>query len=267
MSATPIPRSLGLTVFGNLDISTISEMPNKNKKISTKIITHELRAKMLSFILTRISMGEQIYIVAPLIEESEHQSLVNLKEIFHTYKKLFPKVSMAPLHGKMNADEKNAVLQSFKQNKISILVSTTVIEVGIDVPNSTVMVIYNPERFGLSSLHQLRGRVGRGNKPGFCFLDCLQNISNNSKQRLEKFLDCKDGFDIAETDLELRGPGDFIGNTQSGHVVKRRISNPIKDFRTLVKVKNDITYLADKFPADYQKCLDRISKEKLLSPV
>ena len=267
MSATPIPRSLGLTVFGNLDISTISEMPNKNKKISTKIITHELRSKMLSFILTRISMGEQIYIVAPLIEESEHQNLINLKEIFHAYKKLFPKISMAPLHGRMNADEKNAVLQSFKQNKISILVSTTVIEVGIDVPNSTVMVIYNPERFGLSSLHQLRGRVGRGNKPGFCFLDCLQNISHDSKKRLEKFLQCKDGFDIAETDLELRGPGDFIGNTQSGHIVKRKISNPIKDFRTLVKVKNDITYLADKFPADYQKCLDRISKEKLLSPV
>ena len=267
MSATPIPRSLGLTVFGNLEISTITETPNKDKKISTKIITHDLRAKMLSFILTRVSMGEQAYIVVPAIEESEQSNLINLKEIFLAYRRFFPKISMAPLHGKMKAEEKNETLKRFKKNEISILVSTTVIEVGIDVPNSTVMVIYNPERFGLSSLHQLRGRVGRGEKPGFCFLDCLKDMGKDSKKRLEKFIKCKDGFDIAETDLEIRGPGDFIGNEQSGHVVKRKVSDPLRDYRMLVQVKNDITHLSDKFPSEYNKCLEKIKKENLVSPI
>lgn len=267
MSATPIPRSLGLTLFGHLDISSIKEGPNKNKVIHTKIITQDLKFKMLSFILTRIQMGEQAYLIVPLVEESEHLSLNNLMEVYKQYECFFPQVKKAFLHGKMSSEEKNSILNSFKGNDISLLISTTVIEVGIDVPNATVVTIYNPERFGLSSLHQMRGRVGRGSRPGFCFLECTEGISFPALQRLQQFLKCRDGFEISELDLKLRGPGDYVGTDQSGHVIKKKFANPQRDYKILLQINQDIDNLSRNYPQEFNRCKSKVTQESNLSPI
>lgn len=243
MTATPIPRSLSLTQYGDLDISTIKSMPIGRKGHQTRIINQKTMPKYLSFLKTRLSLGEQAYIVVPAIEESLFEDMQYLEKTIQDYKELFPEAMIEGLHGQMNSDEKNATLSKFKKGLIHILVATSVIEVGIDVPNATVLSINNPERFGLSSLHQLRGRVGRGEKPGFFFLITTKNLSEESLNRLKVIEKHTDGFIIAEEDLKIRGEGDLFGKEQSGDLSHRRFSNILLHQDQLIAAREDALYL------------------------
>jgi ATP-dependent DNA helicase RecG len=243
MTATPIPRTLQLAQYGDLDISTIRSMPSGRKGVQTRIVSDETYEKYLSFIKTRVSIGEQIYIVVPAIEESETQDIRNVNTLINTYKVYFPNFKIEALHGQLKSEEKKVILDKFKSKEIDILISTTVIEVGINVLNSTVMTIYNPDRFGLSSIHQLRGRVGRGEKAGFCFLISPKNISPGATQRLKVIEKTIDGFEIAEADLQNRGQGDLFGANQSGRVSPYKLANLIEHFPIFEKVTQDIEHL------------------------
>ena len=216
MTATPIPRTLALAFFGNLDISLLDEMPKGRKKIITKIVTPAKRQEIYNFIRTEIESGRQAFFIFPLIEESEK---ISGKAATEEYKilseKIFPDLKIGLLHGRMKPKEKEAVMQNFKNKDLNILVSTSVIEVGVDVPNATIMVIEGSERFGLAQLHQFRGRVGRSDHQSYCFLFTDSNSENTSK-RLRALIDSEDGFKLAEYDLEIRGPGQFFGTRQSG---------------------------------------------------
>jgi ATP-dependent DNA helicase RecG len=240
MTATPIPRTLQLAQYGDLDISTIRVMPGGRKGIKTRIVTPETYEKYLSFIKTRMSIGEQIYIVVPAIEESEVLALQNVNSLIHTYKKYFPEYKIEALHGQLKSDEKAKIMNDFADGKIQLLISTTVIEVGINVLNSTVISIYNPDRFGLSSLHQLRGRVGRGEKAGFCFLITDKDTAKDALGRIRIVEKTIDGFEIAEADLLNRGQGDLFGANQSGHISSFRLGNIVQDFPIFEKVSQDI---------------------------
>ncbi len=239
MSATPIPRSLSLTRYGDLDISIIRSMPIGRKGHKTRIVTTETHSQYLSFIKTRLSMNEQIYVVVPAINESAEIEIHHLEEVLEIYKQYFNEFKIKGLHGQMKAEEKQQIFTEFKNGDFQLLVSTSVIEVGINVPNATVMSILNPERFGLSSLHQLRGRVGRGDKPGFCFLVLDKEISNISKERLKVIENNTDGFIIAEEDLKLRGEGDLFGKEQSGSK-ERKFANLILHSDLLELARNDL---------------------------
>lgn len=228
MTATPIPRTLQLAQYGDLEISTIRTMPGGRKGIKTRIVQPANYEKYLSFIKTRVSLGEQVYVVVPAIEESETLDIKNVVEHFNLCQKIFPELRISFLHGQMRPEEKEEVLNKFTQGCVDILISTSVIEVGINVINATVMSIYNPERFGLSSLHQLRGRVGRGEKPGFCFLVSDSQLSRQALERLSVVEKTTDGFIISEADLKIRGEGDLFGNSQSGSVNNYRLANVIE---------------------------------------
>ncbi len=216
MTATPIPRTLALAFFGNLDISLLDEMPKGRKKIITKIVTPAKRQEIYNFIRTEIESGRQAFFIFPLIEESEK---ISGKAATEEYKilseKIFPDLKIGLLHGRMKPKEKEALMQNFKNKDLNILVSTSVIEVGVDVPNATIMVIEGSERFGLAQLHQFRGRVGRSDHQSYCFLFTDSNSENTSK-RLRALINSEDGFKLAEYDLEIRGPGQFLGTRQSG---------------------------------------------------
>ncbi len=219
MSATPIPRTLSLIFYGDLDISTILDKPINRAEISTGIVPESKYNNMLEFIETEVKNGNQAYFVCPKIEGDEEGAIISVKELYEELKNFYPNLSIGLLHGKLKDSEKQAVMNDFKDGKFNILVSTTVIEVGVDVPNATVMVIYNAERFGLSQLHQLRGRVGRSNKKSYCFL--LEGNDNpKSKERLSAVKNCSDGFKISEIDYDMRGGGDFLGERQSGKFLK-----------------------------------------------
>lgn len=257
MTATPIPRSLRLTQYGDLDISTIKTMPVGRKGIKTRIVSPENFENFLSFIKTRMSMGEQGYVVVPAINESETLDIRHLEEVSEKFTKYFPEFKIATLHGQLKADEKAKAFKSFLAHEHDLLVATSVIEVGINVPNASFMAIMNPERFGLSSLHQLRGRVGRGDKPGFCFLICDKKPALESLERLKVIEEHTDGFIIAEEDLKIRGEGDLFGTEQSG-VQTRRFANSFLYPKELEKAIEDA-----------KRCLDRTSPnderlEKLL---
>lgn len=216
MSATPIPRSLAMTVFGNMDISVIKGLPAGRKPIRTALRFENKREKVMAFLADSVRQGGQIYVVYPLVEESE---LLDLKSATDGYEQLrhrFPELHIGLLHGRMKPNEKEAIMQSFERGETDILVSTTVIEVGINVPNASVMVIEQAERFGLSQLHQLRGRIGRGSRQSYCILMADYKRSKVAIERLETMVKTNDGFEIAEADLRLRGPGDFLGTKQSG---------------------------------------------------
>ena len=257
MTATPIPRSLSLTLYGDLDISTIKGLPPQRKGIQTRIITPPLFQKFLSFIKTRINMGEQAYLVAPAIEENPEHDLVTVEKIYQRFKKFFPKFSLGLLHGKLNPQEKQSTFKQFANGDIDLLIATSVIEVGTDVANASIMAIMGAERFGLSSLHQLRGRVGRGNSPGFCF---LVTDSNNpeSLQRPKIIEQTTNGLTIAEADLSLRGEGELFGLTQSGKISKR-LANIVKDQELLAQVKQDFASL--KNSSSYIHNYQKLSKE------
>ncbi len=216
MSATPIPRTLGLIIFGDLDISIIDELPPQRKPVKTALRTTAQRKKIYDFIRKEVSEGRQAYIVCPLVEEGETEGLVSAEEYAaELMLNQFPDISVGLVHGKLKSDEKEEIMRKFAANEYSILVATTVIEVGVDVPNATVMVIENAERFGLSQLHQLRGRVGRGEAQSYCIL-ISDSFSESTRARLEVMCSTNDGFEIADQDLKMRGPGDFFGSRQHG---------------------------------------------------
>ena len=269
MSATPIPRSLGLTQYGDLDISVINSMPSGRKGHQTRIIKPKDFNKFLNFIQTRIEMGEQAYIVVPAINESDNKNIKDLYMVWEKFKFFFPSKKIEFIHGKMKSSEKVQVFDKFKNKEINILIATSVIEVGINVVNATIMGIFNPERFGLSSLHQIRGRVGRGDRPGFCFLIIEENISKESLNRLKIIKNNNDGFKIAEEDLKIRGEGDLFGADQSGNFIQKKIANlishkqifahVIEDFKSLrsEKKEEDFYYLHQQFESD-QRILSTI---------
>jgi ATP-dependent DNA helicase RecG len=258
MSATPIPRSLSLTQYGDLDISTIKVMPAGRKGHKTRIVTKETFQQFLSFVMTRLSLHEQIYVVVPAINENE-QDFHNLVDILERFKKYFPDHKVEGLHGQMKSDEKAQVFKDFKNHQINILVSTSVIEVGINVLNATVMAIMNPERFGLSSLHQLRGRVGRDTKPGFCFLVNDKIIPVPSMERLKVIENNTDGFKIAEEDLKFRGEGDLFGTDQSGSQTQKRLANIILHAEVLYEAREDAIKLIQNKDPDILKLLEKFS--------
>ncbi|WP_413557440.1 ATP-dependent DNA helicase RecG [Bdellovibrio sp. HCB209] len=232
MTATPIPRTLAMTVYGDLDVSIIDEMPPGRSPIQTRAIFENKRAQALQFMLEQLQKGRQAYFVYPLVEESEKIDLKNAVEEFEKLKAQFPKVTFGLLHGKMKPDEKDAVMNQFRRHEIQVLVSTTVIEVGVDVPNANIMIIEHAERFGLSQLHQLRGRVGRGEHKSFCILIMGYAVSEEGKMRTEFMEKTTDGFKISEFDLEMRGPGEFMGTRQSG-LAGFKMANLVRDMELL----------------------------------
>jgi len=236
MTATPIPRSLALTLYGDLDRSVIDEMPPGRTPVETHYVPEAKRRSAYEFMRTQIKKGQQIFIVCPLVEESEKVDLkAAMDEAEHLQKQVFPEFKVGLMHGRLKSDEKDRIMRAFKAGEINILVSTTVIEVGIDVPNATVMVIEHAERFGLSQLHQLRGRIGRGPEQSYCFL-IAETKSQDAKTRIKAMLDSTDGFHVAEVDLKLRGPGDFCGTRQSG-LPNFRVADIIKDEKILQEAR------------------------------
>ncbi|WP_374073666.1 ATP-dependent DNA helicase RecG [Bdellovibrio bacteriovorus] len=236
MTATPIPRTLAMTVYGDLDVSIIDEMPPGRSPIQTRATFESKRPQALQFMMEQLQKGRQAYIVYPLVEESEK---IDLKDAVSEYEKLreqFPQVKFGLLHGKMKPDEKDQVMTQFRNHEIQVLVSTTVIEVGVDVPNANIMIIEHAERFGLSQLHQLRGRVGRGEYKSFCILIMGYAVSEEGRQRTEMMEKTSDGFKIAEFDLEMRGPGEFMGTRQSG-LSGFKLANLVRDMQILQQAR------------------------------
>lgn len=229
MTATPIPRTLAMTVYGDLDVSVIDELPPGRKPIQTIHYQQNDRAKLYQGMRQQLSMGRQIYVVYPLIKENEKQNLHDLETGYDQMVNIFQNYKVGMVHGKMKAIEKDAAMDAFKQGKTQILVSTTVIEVGVNIPNASVMVIENAERFGLSQLHQLRGRVGRGANQSYCILMTNSKLSETTRLRMQIMTESTDGFVIAEEDMKLRGPGDLEGTAQSGIPFNLKIANIVKD--------------------------------------
>ncbi|MCR9183728.1 MAG: ATP-dependent DNA helicase RecG, partial [Flavobacteriaceae bacterium] len=230
MTATPIPRTLAMSVYGDLDISVIDELPPGRKQIKTVHRYDSNRLKVFKFIRDEIAKGRQIYIVYPLIQESEKMDYKDLMDGYESIEREFPKPNyqVSIVHGQMKAADKDYEMQRFVKGETQIMVATTVIEVGVNVPNASVMIIESAERFGLSQLHQLRGRVGRGADQSYCILMTSFKLSNDAKIRLETMVRTNDGFEISEVDLKLRGPGDLMGTQQSG-VLQLKIADLLKD--------------------------------------
>ena len=238
MTATPIPRTLAMTVYGDLDVSVIDELPPGRKPIKTLHYYEKSVARLVQMVRDEISQGHQCYFVFPLIKENEKLDLKNLEKGFGQICELFPDLKCGMLHGQMKSKEKNQVMQSFINGELNILVSTTVIEVGVDVPNASVMVIESAERFGLAQLHQLRGRVGRGAEQSYCILSTGYELSEMTRRRIEIMCETTDGFRIAEEDLKLRGPGDLEGTQQSGMVFNLKIAHLTKDSDLMEVARN-----------------------------
>lgn len=264
MTATPIPRSLSLTQYGDLDISTIKHLPSGRKQTQTRIINPDTFEKFLSFLKTRLSMTEQAYIVVPAINENPDMDLLNLETVLTRFKTFFPEYRINGLHGQMSPEEKSETFKNFGLHKIDILISTSVVEVGINVPNATIMAVMNPERFGLSSLHQLRGRIGRGDKPGFCFLILDKKIGNESLNRLRVIEQTTDGFKIAEEDLKIRGEGNIFGTEQSGSGSLRRIANIVLDQQVLIEAREDLHSLLGQGDPKLSLLIDNLSREEIV---
>ena len=264
MTATPIPRTLALILYGDLDISIIDELPPNRKKIETYAVTKGMSARVNNFIEKNIKEGRQCYVVCPLVEENEEINAKSVMEIYEEYKtKIFPQYRVEYLHGKMKPKEKDSIMEEFKNGNIDILVSTTVIEVGVNVPNSNVMVIENAERFGLAQLHQLRGRVGRGEYQSYCILK-YQGNSEIIRERMKVISSTNDGFVISEKDLELRGSGEFFGTRQHG-IPEFKIANLFEDINILKLVQSIALSIIDKDPfleKEENKSLKKLVDEK-----
>jgi ATP-dependent DNA helicase RecG len=243
MTATPIPRSLAMSVYGDLDLSVIDEMPPGRKPVITKVRGEDARNKIYHFLDTIIRQGSQVYIVYPLVEESEKLDLLNASQMAeHIQTAVFPNFRIGLIHGRMKQEEKDAVMDEFRRGAIHILVATTVIEVGVDVPNASVMIVEHAERFGLSQLHQLRGRVGRGDEQAFCILLASNKRTAEARERLAIMEETSDGFKVAEKDLEIRGPGEVMGTRQSG-VPTFRVGNIVRDYALLEIAKREADYM------------------------
>ncbi|MCH4170530.1 MAG: ATP-dependent DNA helicase RecG [Lactobacillus sp.] len=232
MTATPIPRTLAITTYGEMDVSSIKEMPQGRLPVKTSWVKNKQSERVKTFLAGQLANQNQAFVISPLIEESETMDLKNAQALYETYVTEFePQYKVALLHGQMNNADKNAIMAAFSQNEIQILVSTTVVEVGVDVPNATVMIIYDADRFGLSQLHQLRGRVGRGAKQAYCIL-IADPKNDTAAERMAAMVATNDGFELSEKDLELRGPGDVFGAKQSG-LPDFKVGDPVADFNVL----------------------------------
>lgn len=248
MTATPIPRTLAMTLYGDLDVSVIDELPAGRKPITTVHRYDQQEEKVNEFIDTEIKKGRQVYIVFPLIEESEKMDMKNLEDGYEKIKKRFPDYSISKVHGRLKSKEKDAEMQKFINKESQIMVATTVIEVGVNVPNASIMVIRNAERFGLSQLHQLRGRVGRGAEQSYCILMTDYKLGKDSRTRLETMVRTNNGFEIADIDLKLRGPGDLMGTQQSG-VLDLLISDLSQDAIILQRARDIASHLLETDPS------------------
>jgi len=259
MTATPIPRTLSLTVYGDLDVSRIDEMPAGRKKIITSWRYAEKRPEIYEFVRSKVELGQQAYIVFPLIEESEKLDLRAATESYdHLSQTVFANNKIALLHGRMKSDEKDEIMAAFKRGEIQVLVSTTVIEVGVDVPAASIMVIENAERFGLTQLHQLRGRVGRGAEQSYCIMIADSRLTDDARKRLDTMKETADGFQIAEVDLELRGPGEFFGTRQHG-LPELKIADPLHDMPILLQARR-AAFGALESVTEYEFMTQRIDK-------
>lgn len=242
MTATPIPRTLAITVFGEMDVSVIDEMPAGRKTIETYWAKHEMLDRVLSFMEKELSKGRQSYVICPLIEESDKLDVQNAIDVHSTLSVYFQdRYKVGLMHGRLHSEEKDQVMKAFSENEVQVLVSTTVVEVGVNVPNATVMLIYDAERFGLAQLHQLRGRVGRGSDQSYCIL-LADPKSEVGKERMKIMSETNDGFVLSEKDLELRGPGDFFGKKQSG-LPEFKVADMVHDYRALETARNDASLL------------------------
>ena len=243
-TATPIPRTLSLTLYGDLDVSILDEIPPGRTPIETRLTSEAHLAGVWKFVEGEIAKGRQAYVVYPVVEESKLELKAAVAEYERLSRTVFPKLRVGLLHGRLSSEEKDTVMNAFRANDLQILVSTTVVEVGVDVPNATVMVIEHAERFGLSQLHQLRGRIGRGSHKSFSILVGPQRPSEEARQRLETMVRTSDGFEIAETDLQLRGPGEFFGTRQHGEL-GFQIANPIRDREILELARKEAFALVE----------------------
>jgi ATP-dependent DNA helicase RecG len=239
MTATPIPRTLALTLYGDLDVSVLDELPPGRTPVKTVARTEGKRAGIYAFLRDQVAEGRQVYVVCPLVEESE---LVDLKAAtdmaVRLQREVFPELVVGLLHGRLSSEEKDAIMARFKKREIDVLVATTVIEVGIDVPNASVMLVEHAERFGLSQLHQLRGRVGRGPWKSYCILLTSGRLGEDAQRRVEAMVETNDGFKIAEVDLQLRGPGEFFGTRQSG-LPEFRVADLLRDAALLEEARRE----------------------------
>ena len=261
MTATPIPRTLAMTQFGDLDVSKIDELPPGRKPVKTVHMYQEQRLTVLSFMKKQIAAGHQIYVVYPLIKESEKMDLINLQEGYEALLRDFPEPDymICVVHGQLSAEDKDFEMQRFVKNQAHIMVATTVIEVGVNVPNASVMIIENANRFGLSQLHQLRGRVGRGAEQSYCILMTDHKLTGEGKKRMETMVRTNDGFEIAEADLQLRGPGETQGTRQSG-MIEMKIGDFMKDEPIIRHTRRMVNLLLDNDPT-LSKPEHQITKE------
>ena len=248
MTATPIPRTLAMTLYGDLDVSVIDELPPGRKPIVTQHFYDNRMTSLYDGIRKQINKGRQVYIVFPLIEESEKMDLKNLEDGYEVFRQVFPEFSMSKVHGRMKAKEKEEEMQRFVKGETQILVATTVIEVGVNVPNASVMVILDAQRFGLSQLHQLRGRVGRGAEQSFCILVTNSKLSDDTRKRIDIMCDTNDGFRIAEADLKLRGPGDLEGTQQSGMAFDLKIADIARDGQIVQMARDEAQAIIEDDP-------------------
>src|SRR5712664_672546 len=255
LTATPIPRTLSLTLYGDLDVSVLDELPPGCTPIETHLTSEPHLPGVWNSIRREVEAGHQAYIVYPVIEESKLELKAAIEEYDRLSREVFPKLRLGLLHGRLSSDEKDDVMQQFRKNEVQILVATTVVEVGVDVPNATVMVIEHAERFGLSQLHQLRGRIGRGAQKSHCVLVGPVRMTDEARARLETMVRTSNGFEIAETDLQLRGPGEFFGTRQSG-ALGFNIANPIRDRELLEQARREAFAIADS--PSQKPALDRI---------
>ncbi len=238
MTATPIPRTLAITAFGDMDVSVINEMPSGRKEIETYWAKENTFERILQFIGQRVHEGEQAYVVCPLIEESDKLDIQNAVDLYGQLEEFYQNdVSVGLMHGRLATDEKEHIMKQFADGKVDVLVSTTVVEVGVNVTNATIMVIYDAERFGLSQLHQLRGRVGRGEQQSYCIL-IADPKGETGKERMRIMTETNNGFELSEQDLQLRGPGDFFGKKQSG-LPEFKVADMVHDYRALETARND----------------------------
>jgi ATP-dependent DNA helicase RecG len=257
MTATPIPRTLALTLYGDLDVSVIDQMPPGRTPIETRWSAPEHLPGVWEFVMRELKKGRQAYVVYPVIEQSKSsEAQLSLKSAMVEYERLrksvFPRMHVGLLHGRMKSEEKEQVMEAFRRGELEILVSTTVIEVGVDVPNATIMVIEHAERFGLSQLHQLRGRIGRGKEKSTCLLIAPKRVSDDARQRLETMAATNDGFAIAEADLRLRGPGEFFGTRQHGSL-GFHIANPLRDRELLELARHEAFSLLENPEEDAER--------------
>ncbi len=262
MTATPIPRTLALTLYGDLDVSVLDELPPGRRPVVTRSLPDERAPEVWDFVRKQIAAGHQAYVVYPVIEENEERELKAAEQMHRELReKIFPSLHVGLLHGRLDADEKEHVMREFQQGKIEILVATTVIEVGVDVPNATVMVIEHADRFGLAQLHQLRGRIGRGAAKSYCVLMRGGKVSDEGERRLDAMVRSNDGFQIAELDLELRGPGEFFGTKQAG-IPSFRVANIIRDRQLLEAAKREAAFVISGPNAEISKDeIDRALRE------